>query len=468
MKTHPVSERGQVLVLIALAIIGLVGITGLAVDGSIILADRRQAQNAADSSSLAGALAYIRDCQSSGCDDAAEISHAEDLMELAALNLAIHNGYASDLLSSNIDINRPPVSGAYAGDSEYVQVIIYSTVPSTFAKVVGINELHNRVEAVALLQEESYHAIYDGNALVVLKPASSNCSGDFTFGGSATVTLKDGGVLVNSNNNTCAFQCGTGASGKMEFVGDGKLSIVGNPGYTLSGCPVSAVDTSRIISGVDPVPFPPKLVLPEPDECATTPANPVPDPVDTTKVTLYPGHYQKLPPTGTYGGVHLNNFSKYVLSPGNYCVSQVLKDAGNNTVLKGDEVFIYIMQGGNFDITGGVVQISARTDWGNPYYGYLIYVDPGPVDPGTGTYSGGPANCKLTGTDDGTNSHTFTGAIYAPYCFVTVAGNSGPEGIRASIIAYEIKLSGNNKLYFIYDADLMPQEYIPPATGIAH
>jgi hypothetical protein len=468
MKTHPVSERGQVLVLIALAIIGLVGITGLAVDGSIILADRRRAQNAADSSSLAGALAYIRDCQSSGCNDAAEISHAEDLMELAALDLAIQNGYASDLLSSNIDINRPPVSGAYAGDSEYVQVIIYSTVSSTFAKVVGINELHNRVEAVALLQEESKHAIYDGNALVVLKPTSADCSGDFTFGGSATVTLEDGGVLVNSNNNTCAFQCGTGASGKMQFVGTGVMSIVGNPGYTISGCPANAVDTTKIISHADPVPFPPKLVLPEPDECAQTPADPLPDPDDSTKVTLYPGHYQKLPPTGTYGGVNLNNFSYYALSPGNYCVSQVLKDAGNNTVIKGDNVFIYIKQGGNFDITGGVVQITAPTDPDSPYYGYLIYVDPGPVDPSTGKYSGNPANCKITGTDDGTNSHEFTGAIYSPYCAVTVAGNSGPQGIRASIIAYEIKLSGNNALWFIYDADLMPQEYIPPATGIAH
>ncbi len=57
MKFHSVSERGQVLVIIAIAIIGLVGITGLAIDGSIILADRRHAQNAADTSSLAGAMA---------------------------------------------------------------------------------------------------------------------------------------------------------------------------------------------------------------------------------------------------------------------------------------------------------------------------------------------------------------------------------------------------------------------------
>ncbi|MGB7874939.1 MAG: pilus assembly protein TadG-related protein, partial [Anaerolineales bacterium] len=60
VKINSNSERGQVLVIIAIAIIGLVGITGLAIDGSIILEDRRHAQNAADTAALAGALAKIQ------------------------------------------------------------------------------------------------------------------------------------------------------------------------------------------------------------------------------------------------------------------------------------------------------------------------------------------------------------------------------------------------------------------------
>ena len=50
-------ERGQALVLIALAAIGLFGITGLAIDGSAKFSDRRHAQNAADTAVLAAALA---------------------------------------------------------------------------------------------------------------------------------------------------------------------------------------------------------------------------------------------------------------------------------------------------------------------------------------------------------------------------------------------------------------------------
>ena len=54
------SERGQVLVIIVFAMFGLIGMTGLAIDGSRAYSDRRQAQNAADTAALASALAYVR------------------------------------------------------------------------------------------------------------------------------------------------------------------------------------------------------------------------------------------------------------------------------------------------------------------------------------------------------------------------------------------------------------------------
>ena len=53
----PSSQRGQALVMIALAAIGLFAFAALAIDGSAIFSDRRHAQNAADTSALAAALA---------------------------------------------------------------------------------------------------------------------------------------------------------------------------------------------------------------------------------------------------------------------------------------------------------------------------------------------------------------------------------------------------------------------------
>ena len=46
------TERGQALVMIVLAAIGLFAFAALAIDGSIIYSDRRHAQNAADTAVL--------------------------------------------------------------------------------------------------------------------------------------------------------------------------------------------------------------------------------------------------------------------------------------------------------------------------------------------------------------------------------------------------------------------------------
>src|ERR1043166_5278919 len=57
--SFPSSPRGQALVLITLAAVGLFAFAALAIDGSAVYSDRRHAQNAADTAALAGALAKI-------------------------------------------------------------------------------------------------------------------------------------------------------------------------------------------------------------------------------------------------------------------------------------------------------------------------------------------------------------------------------------------------------------------------
>ena len=58
MKTSlPSTPRGQALVLIALAAVGLFAFAALAIDGSRVFSDRRHSQNASDTSALAAALA---------------------------------------------------------------------------------------------------------------------------------------------------------------------------------------------------------------------------------------------------------------------------------------------------------------------------------------------------------------------------------------------------------------------------
>jgi len=99
MKTPKNSERGQALILIVFAMIGLIGLTGLTVDGGLAYSDPRHAQNAADTAAKAAARAMIR---------------SED-WEGAGLNLAAANGYDDNGTTNRVEVINPPRAGTMPG-----------------------------------------------------------------------------------------------------------------------------------------------------------------------------------------------------------------------------------------------------------------------------------------------------------------------------------------------------------------
>src|SRR5215213_430723 len=101
-------ERGQALIIIALAAIGLFAMTGLAIDGSAKFSDRRHAQNAADTAVLAAALAKVNaEKQSLSNGD------IQTAFTLAALDRAASNGYDDNLVTNNVEVYNPPITGIY-------------------------------------------------------------------------------------------------------------------------------------------------------------------------------------------------------------------------------------------------------------------------------------------------------------------------------------------------------------------
>src|ERR1051325_1332199 len=121
-------ERGQALILIALAAIGLFGMAGLAIDGSAKFSDRRHAQNAADTAALAASLAKVK-------------GHTD--WKLYGLDRALSNGYDNNLISNTVTVYSCDEAGSgcghNSGDSNYVRVAINSKINTTFARVIGIN-----------------------------------------------------------------------------------------------------------------------------------------------------------------------------------------------------------------------------------------------------------------------------------------------------------------------------------------
>src|SRR5512141_279088 len=134
MNAKRARERGQALILVVFAIVGLSGLTGLAIDGGGAYSDRRHAQNAADTAVMAAALTRVR--------------HASDADQVAAGNTA------------------QPAALDIAGTNNYSQVTIRSTIRTYLAPVVGIRQLTHFVQAVAKAVPPVALTWYNGSALV--------------------------------------------------------------------------------------------------------------------------------------------------------------------------------------------------------------------------------------------------------------------------------------------------------------
>ncbi|HLO13386.1 MAG TPA: pilus assembly protein TadG-related protein [Anaerolineales bacterium] len=459
-KLFPSTKHGQALILMALAAFGLFAITGLAIDGSAKFSDRRHAQNAADTAAVAGALALARNDPSL------------PPWNIIAKNRARDNGYDNNLVSNIVTVNNPPATGYYSNCldtihfncNDYVQVIIDSNVNTYFARVIGINQTHNHVEAVASIVREQNlgTSVFGGNAVVALRP--DGCA--LMAQGTSNVTINGGGLYSNSDDPSCSFQAASCASYLDVNDKDGNqgaVTMVG--GYNAHlGCMPQA---DLIPSAQQQLPFPPPYQeITPPAVCSQTAdlnSNySVTGSGSNKTATLQSGHYSKIPLNGQWKNI--------ILNPGVYCIDSTL-NSPDSLIVSGTPgltagVFIYFKPGGSFTFNGGSdVQLWGINDANvaiDPslaiYKGFLLYVAPNYA-------SGTPPNCLLNGNA----TDTFTGTIYAPYCNMTIDGTSDPSGFQTQIVAYTVKFAGGANVILVYDQNSSPLTslIIPLQVGLS-
>ena len=227
------SEKGQALILITLAAVGLFAFAALAIDGSAIFSDRRHAQNAADTAALEAALTKIR--------------HGD--WETEGLDRASSNGYDNNGSTNDVFVYNPPVDGLYQGNTQYIQVKIRSDVEMTFAQVIGFEKATNYVEAVARASVPEATTWFSGHALVSVMEGCRS-AGDphdpFVVGGNGTTIINNSGIFVNS---TCdpAFE----DNGNSNLVTTSKgVCVVGGVEAGVSG--VTPPPTENCGSQIDP------------------------------------------------------------------------------------------------------------------------------------------------------------------------------------------------------------------------
>ena len=456
---------GQVLVIFAFGMVGILAVAALVFDVGQNLFERRKQQDASDAAALAGA----RWLPTTGCKARSSVANCPEAYA-AAMDLALTHGY----VSSQVAINIPPTSGPFAGLPGHLQVAISSNRGSYFAGVVGISSFRIGASAVAA-NLANYPFPFS-----LLSLNSSACKAGHAHG-NGTLTI-NGDVMVNSPclNPGALVGDGTGAtinvSGNCAAVG----SIQGN-GSTLN-CGTSqesAPSVSDPLAGLSgptigsaAVPNPPAdVVVTGPDTSSnkipngcpgsnspSTAASPSGCSISFNRdkvVWIYPGVY--------YGGLQIKQSSSALtvyMAPG-----------------------IYYMAGGGFEIAGQPTVRSVEAATGSVPYpttyggGILVYNTNAPNGSGIKAidfqnttdvqlqgYTGATYTGMLLWQDrnssgqpaigiQGSSTMTLSGTIYAPKALFSFTGNGGSEVLDAQVICDEFDIGGNGDLTITYDPE---------------
>jgi Flp pilus assembly protein TadG len=119
------AERGQIIVIFALAIVAIIGMVGLVIDGGSAFSQRRTEQKVADVAALAGANAYMNTTGSVAAASSAAIA--------AARVSATRNGYTDGVSGATVGVSVHLLSSGAR-----VRVTINAPHHNTFARVMGM------------------------------------------------------------------------------------------------------------------------------------------------------------------------------------------------------------------------------------------------------------------------------------------------------------------------------------------
>src|SRR6476620_8248080 len=128
------SEGGSVIPMVAIAMPVLIGFAGMALEMGSWFAIHERMQNAADSAALAAGRAYV-------------VNNSSDLTSQATATASSYNFTTSN--GTTVTVNRGPTSGAYAGNSSKIEVIIQQPQSRTFSAIFTGSTVMISARAVA-------------------------------------------------------------------------------------------------------------------------------------------------------------------------------------------------------------------------------------------------------------------------------------------------------------------------------
>jgi hypothetical protein len=395
------SERGQAIVLIAFAFIALAGFAALSIDGGLVYADRRHAQNAADASSLAGggaaALVMENDhifYKNFDCDN---MSAATNAALNSAENIALSNGYPEEDITVTVTCVD---TGTGLHPDRYLDVTteIYKATQTSLIQLVYDGDVNQVVDATTRVRPRT--PLVNGNAIVALNEAG--CSGQSNgqgFHGTSDVHVVGGSIFSNG--------CLRGNGNVDVDVDDGDI-------YHFDG------------DGIDPDDFDPDPTLLDDED----------DQIPTDAYTIDPLPDCDHPDAHNVSAADVEGST---LAPGLYCITGDIKVNNSNDDFtdNGAGVTLYMLDG-EFVANGGSVNISAPgPDADAPAIpGMLLLFAPGNTN-----------KIELSG-----NSGTlFKGTILAPESDVDLNGTGQLDAFQCQVIGLNVEVGGTADTYVFYE-----------------
>jgi Flp pilus assembly protein TadG len=451
-------EHGQAIVLLALALIALLGFAALALDGGNLYTEQRRAQAAADNAVLAAAYAQM--------DGASSFAQLWD----AAQENALTNGYDTSTPQTEVDFYKPPRHGPYAGNNDYLEVTITQTVNTALAHIVyGQNPIPLTVFAVAHGRFST--PVMAGYAIASMK-GDCNAGQDAMYidgrGGGTTggTYITDGGAFVNSSCPDALDM-----DGHDPFLTDGMtITVVGgyepnDPGdictnydpRTPAGCvyyPPPSTGAAPIMQ--DPIQMTPAGTPPD-AWCDSQPMRNLDDELADDDI-IRPGRYTNLDPGNAF-------HDTMIMQPGIYCLQDGKLSSGNGGIT-GEGVMIYLRNlAAEIDFSGSstvslrlsapsLASTGCLTDHNQDicnYVGIVVY-----KVTGADTCEQNDVEIDFTGQAN----KDIEGLVYAPYSLIRYGGQGNVYQVGQTIAGC-VKFNGNGRIEIVYDPKAT---YIPPPS----
>jgi hypothetical protein len=381
------NDRGNALFIATLAMPVLIGAGGLATDTIQWTLWNRQIQRQADSAALAGAYARAQ---------------GGNVTTSATAEINRHSFVS---LSASPVIENAPTTGAYAGDTDAVRVVLQTSNVLPFSSFFLSSPPVITVEATAT-------AITSGEYCVV--SLESTTAVGVIMQGNASVNMGCG-IITNSKASNAV-------------TAGGSSVIVATPVAAVGGLQSS----NNYVSPTTLQPYTIKQSDPYAD---------LPEPVLPTcsgKVTVNPQGTQTISP-GCYRGMDLKG--TVTLQSGVYYIDGSSFGVGSQATVIGTDVTIILTSNtaatnpgsiATVDINGGAnIQLKAPTT--GTYAGVLFYQDRRATDSGTNKINGNATS-------------TIQGAIYMPAQAVEFSGTSGMTTNCLKLVSRRVTFTGNNSI----------------------